>query len=82
MVWMKWLPADAEAVPVAAGDEHRELVVGLCALNLDPAVAAREAAIGLLAASGCRKSACHPECDLRRSWKSLAANAGQGGTAA
>jgi hypothetical protein len=51
-------------------------------INLDPAVAAREAAIGLLAASGCRKSACHPEGDLRRSWKSLAANAEQGGTAA
>jgi hypothetical protein len=51
-------------------------------LNLDPAVAAREVAIGLLAASGCRKSACHPEVDLRRSWKSLAANAEQGGTAA
>jgi hypothetical protein len=50
--------------------------------NLDPAFAAREAAIGLLAASGCRKSACHPEGDLRRSWKSLAANAEQGGVAA
>jgi hypothetical protein len=51
-------------------------------LNLDPAVAAREAAIGLLAASGCRRSACHPGGDLRRSWKSLAANAEQGGAAA
>jgi hypothetical protein len=51
-------------------------------LNLDPAVAAREAAIGLLTASGCRKSACHPEGDLHRSWKSLAANAEQGGAAA
>jgi hypothetical protein len=49
---------------------------------LDPAVAAREVAIGLLAASGCRKSASHPEGDLRRSWKSLAANAEQGGAAA
>jgi quercetin dioxygenase-like cupin family protein len=51
-------------------------------INLDPAFAAREAAIGLLAASGCRKSACHPEGDLRRSWKSLAANAEQGAVAA
>jgi hypothetical protein len=51
-------------------------------LILDPAVAAREAAIGLLAAGGCRKSAYHPQGDPRRSWKSLAANAELGGAAA
>jgi hypothetical protein len=51
-------------------------------LNIDPAVAAREAAIGLLAAGGCRKSAYHPQGDPRRSWKSLAANAELGGAAA
>jgi hypothetical protein len=41
-----------------------------------------DAAIGLLAASGCRKGACHPEGDVRRSWKSLAANAEQARAAA
>jgi hypothetical protein len=66
------LPAVHEKLP--------ELIERL--INLDPAVAARGAAIGLLAASGCRKSACHPEGDLHRSWKSLAANAEQGGAAA
>jgi hypothetical protein len=41
-----------------------------------------QAALGLLAASGCTKSAYHPEGDLRSSWKSLAANAELGRVAA
>jgi hypothetical protein len=47
-------------------------------LTLNPAVGVPLGALHHLAATACGKSGCHPEGELRSSWKSLPANPVQG----